>query len=310
MNPITSLPPKLCAALVIAQKGARGVEKDAKNDYHQYKYASSEAVIDEGRRCLLTADLALFPRSRRFEALDLRVEQTGNDKSGKPKPPKGAIGRVEMVYCLVHTSGEAVEIASGTWVVPEAGRPEDKAEAAAVTSDLGYVLRGVLLLPRGMDTSPIEGRDDRDYRPEDDRTPEPAPVRYEVPAAAPSEARKAADRAVESQVRGPAAEVPTYDPAFVALCEDFENQARRITMTAGPVPADLYDQIIAAKLPAALAKRALFECFVAAFRHAPTLKDLDAWAECAAKITGWGEYGKRLKEESDLADARLSAQAA
>jgi len=309
MNTIT-FPPKLAAALVTAQKIARGVEKDAKNSYHDYKYASSESLIDEGRRSLLSADLALFPTSRKFGALDLRVEQTGNDKQGKPKPPKGAIGRVEMKYTLVHTSGEAAEIESGTWVVPEAGRPEDKAEAAAVTSDLGYVLRGLLLLPRGMDTTPIEGRDDRDYVPPaaEDRAPEPprdAPA--ERPAVPPSQVRAAADHAVASQVRGTPADVPTFDPAHVALCEDFERQARELN---GGDPNPLYNAIDAAKLPEALAKRAFFACFVAAFRGAPSLKTLDEWVDFAAQIKWGPQYAPLLKEESDRADARLAPAAA
>lgn len=308
MNPI-SLPPKLAAALVTAQKTARGVEKDAKNSYHDYKYASSESLIDEGRRCLLTADLALFPTSRKFDALDLRVEQTGTDKQGKPKPPKGAIGRVEMKYMLAHASGEAVEVESGTWVVPEAGRPEDKAEAAAVTSDLGYVLRGLLLLPRGMDTTPIDARDDRDYTPHggDDRAP-PADDRApsDRPARSPGDHAAAAQTGVDqsrgSPVRGPAADVPQHDPAYVTLCEDFERQAKALTGD----PAPLYNAILGARLPEALDRRALFAVVLAAFRLAPSVEALDHWRGLAKKIK-WGEpYASQLKEAFELADARLS----
>lgn len=307
MNAIT-LSPKIAAALVFAQKEARGVSKDARNDYHKYPYASAEAVIDEGRRCLLTADLALFPTSRKFAALDTRVEQTSDD-GGKRKPPKGAIGRVEMKYTLVHTSGEAVELESGTWVVPEAGRPEDKAEAAAVTNDLAYSLRGLLLLPRGMDATPIEERDDRDYIPptSDDRAPAQRSPEPDRPAVPPSQVRAAADHAVASQVRGTPADVPTFDPAHVALCTDFERQARELN---GGDPNPLYNAIDAAKLPEALAKRAFFACFVAAFRGAPSLKTLDEWVDFAAQIKWGPQYAPLLKEESDRADARLAPAAA
>lgn len=314
MNTIT-LSPKIAAALVFAQKEARGVSKDARNDYHKYPYASAEAVIDEGRRCLLTADLALFPTSRKFAALDTRVEQA-NEEGGKRKPPKGAIGRVEMKYTLVHTSGEAVELESGTWVVPEAGRPEDKAEAAAVTNDLAYSLRGLLLLPRGMDTTPIEGRDDRDYTPpaSDDRAPAQRQPEPERPAVPPAEVRKAADRAVESQVRGTPAnvpiakEAPEHDPAHVALCEDFER--RTLALTPGEDPNPLYDEINAAELPEQLARRAFCSFFVGVFRAVTSLRTLDQWVDFSMK-TKWGEPCARiLKEESDKADVRLAGAAA
>lgn len=142
----------LCAALVAAQAAARAVAKDAQNTFHRYKYASAEAIIAEAREALAASGLALMTVLRRFVA-------------AAPDAPGGVIGRVELHYLLVHTSGETLPIESSTPVIPEKGRPADKAEAAAVTQDLAYLLRGLLLLPRDDDAAAIDARDDRRFEP-------------------------------------------------------------------------------------------------------------------------------------------------
>ncbi len=131
----------LYAGLVLAQRAARGVGKGGQNKHHNYRYATSEQIIDEARHALSQGDLALM-------VVDHRV-----DFERTP-----AIVRVD--YVLVHVSGEARQIGSITPIIPERGRPFDKALAAAKTFDLAYLLRTLLLLPRG-DEYDVDARDDR-----------------------------------------------------------------------------------------------------------------------------------------------------
>lgn len=140
----------LAAALVLAQANARAVGLDAKNNHHGYRYASAEGIIMEARGALASAGLALLTLGWDFD---------GSATSG------GAIGRVIVRYELVHTSGESKAFQSSSPVVPERGRPADKAEAGALTTNLGYLLRGLLLLPRDDEAASMDQRDDRDYEP-------------------------------------------------------------------------------------------------------------------------------------------------
>ena len=59
---MTTAPPKsIRAALLVAQQLLPGVLKDSKNDFHKYKYVSSESMIREARAALHGAGLALSP---------------------------------------------------------------------------------------------------------------------------------------------------------------------------------------------------------------------------------------------------------
>lgn len=143
----------LAAALVEAQSHAQAVAKDSTNSFHRYKYASAEAVIEEARQALAAAGLALITTGWRFEP------HASEEFSSAP------IGRVHVKYRLLHTSGESVEFESSTPVISEKGRPADKAEATALTYNLGYFLRGLLLLPRVDESEVVDARDDRQYTP-------------------------------------------------------------------------------------------------------------------------------------------------
>jgi hypothetical protein len=61
---------------------------------------------------------------------------------------------------LLHTSGERMEITIAWPVVPDRGRPLDKAVASAATTSLSYLLRDLLLMPRVDEADDIAGRDD------------------------------------------------------------------------------------------------------------------------------------------------------
>src|SRR5690606_9318101 len=104
----------LAEALAKAQQKCRAVEKDEENTYHKYGYASAEAIIIESKQALADCGLALVP-----------VEQTldGYQKEGE--------GRFELVrkFLLMHSSGESLPIVSHWPVIPDRGRPLDKATA-------------------------------------------------------------------------------------------------------------------------------------------------------------------------------------
>lgn len=147
------------AALVKAQQAARSVEKDSSNSFHRYKYASAEAIIDEARSALVAAGIACLSTGWRFvpAAADASPRREGRD--GKPAPV--VVGRVYVQYRVLHESGEWMQFEASTPVIPESGRPEDKAEATALTYNAGYFLRGLLMLPRVEEGSQVDDRDDR-----------------------------------------------------------------------------------------------------------------------------------------------------
>jgi hypothetical protein len=147
------------AALVKAQAAARGVEKSSANQFHRYKYASAEAIIAEARDALNAAGLAVFVESFAYQPYK-------PDEAPPPVETKGgkrqaaAVGRVVVRYRVAHESGASLDAVCSSPVIPESGRPEDKAEATALTYNLGYYLRGLLLLPRVEEGTDVDQRDD------------------------------------------------------------------------------------------------------------------------------------------------------
>src|SRR5207247_10285919 len=133
---------ELYAALVEAAANAKAVEKDSTNSYHKYKYASAEAIMDEARGALTSAGLHALTVG--WEFVPRAVEATGPD--GEARMFGGVAGRMVVRYRLVHKSGEWLDFELSTPVIPEKGRPEDKAEATALAYNAGYFLRGLLML--------------------------------------------------------------------------------------------------------------------------------------------------------------------
>lgn len=170
---MTTAPPKsIRAALLVAQQLLPGVLKDSKNDFHKYKYVSSESMIREARAALHGAGLALSPTRAEVITSEALVAL------GVP-----ALLRAEWV--LTHgDTGETMPLAFDWPIVPEKGRPVDKALASARTTGLGYMLRDLLLAPR------VDREDDMDWSGRDrlgvDAPPAPPP---EPPAAPPGDER-------------------------------------------------------------------------------------------------------------------------
>jgi len=134
----------LAAALVKAQLAAEAVGKDKANAFHKYRYASAEAMLAEGREALATCGLALF------------------QKGWSVSPDKAMMS---VQYMLIHDSGDTLEWNAETSIIPDKGRPQDKAEAAALTYSIAYTIRGLLLLPRVDEQASVDARDDRNHEP-------------------------------------------------------------------------------------------------------------------------------------------------
>lgn len=140
----------LYAALVAAQTAAESVGKDAENKFHHYKYASAEAIMAEARSALNEAGLATL--MERWELLAPTHE--------------GAPERVKVNFLTIHAHSEQTLKGDVEYfVIPEKGRPEDKATATALTYAEGYYLRGLLCLPRVEEGSQVDDRNDKDREP-------------------------------------------------------------------------------------------------------------------------------------------------
>jgi len=136
----------IAGALLKAQQGIESVKKDATNSFHRYNYTSAEEMIGACRKALHDQGLVA---TRATWGIDKEI---------------GEFGAVVSTMTLMHAdSGERID-APITWpIVPEKGRPMDKAIAAALTSSLSYWLRDLLMLAR--EEEGMDKRDDRDYQP-------------------------------------------------------------------------------------------------------------------------------------------------
>ncbi len=162
----------LAAALARAMMAVAGVEKGARNKFHGYDYVSADQMVAHCRAALANEGIAVVPTSHRINAI--RIPYVEEGKSGRKE--KEAPASIVCEY-LVMGHGEAYQMASEVPLCPEAGRPIDKAVFAAKTEALGYVLRDLLLVPRG------EGIDDISGRPDDDRPVRSAESRDKAPPA-------------------------------------------------------------------------------------------------------------------------------
>jgi len=204
---VPALPPELAAAIVRAQREARAVEKTAKHEHHRYWYVSADTMIAEGREALCIAGLALMTCGWRFVAME------------SPAVGEDVAGRVVVDYRLVHESGAMVEWTSSSFVIPGKGRPQDKAEMGAITENLSYTIRGLLMLPRVDEGASVETRRDADFEPRRGPRDEgrPAPERQERDEPPPS-GRREAPREQPKGDEGP------IDTAHLALAAELKRK--------------------------------------------------------------------------------------
>ena len=178
---------KLFTALVAAQKNARAVGLDAKNQHQGYRYASAESIVEEGRTALTLAGLCLLT--------------TAVDVNAVAAPPI-----VTATMVLAHESGESLQIVRQWPAIEQKGRPLDKAIAGALTSGLGYAIRDLLLLPRDDDFAAMDRRDDSAHDPPRRTVMSDTQPYVTIPAPPPEPEPKSAPEAQlpASELRAPA----------------------------------------------------------------------------------------------------------
>ena len=136
----------LDGALLEAQRLIRGVRKGSRNDYHRYNYASAEDMIAESRKVLLAAGL-VAPR----ESWSLAH--------------RDSVWIITSTMRIAHpVSGESRLVTTEYPIVPEKGRPLDKAANASLSTSYAYWLRDLLQIPR-VETE-VCARDDNEQIPQ------------------------------------------------------------------------------------------------------------------------------------------------
>lgn len=186
----------LSAALLKAQRSVKAVGKEGTNKFHNYNYATSEDVIDEGRIALNSAGLTLSlaavstelftyetaPSAKKKKNYGRRDEEDAVEAEPKVVVKNGL--KITGRFMLLHSSGEATDF-HREWIgIEESGRPLDKTLAGSLTTMLAYAIRDLLLVPRSDRIADMDRRDDRDYNAERERDrdrdrgePEPEPER-------------------------------------------------------------------------------------------------------------------------------------
>lgn len=163
-----TIPAKVAVALVAAQRLVKRIAHDANNPHHKYRYTSAEAVIEHATAWLDKAGLALVQYGWRRESPRVESWAFVDASSKTVEVDESAPARLVILYALAHESGEVWDMPPVSIpVLPEKGRPLDKAEATALTYSLGYVLRGLLKIPRSDDGTDVnqradDGGEDRD----------------------------------------------------------------------------------------------------------------------------------------------------
>lgn len=194
-DPIADPTARLYAAIAEAQRVARGVEKSSVNPFHRYHYAGTEAMILEAKDAMAQTGLALVIVSSRIYSDGTRLE---GEKGKEREAPQHFIA---SRWRVLHKDGGSLDTEEVCWpIVPEKGRPLDKATAAARTASLGYMLRDVLMLARVEEGTDLDhpSRDDRSHH-DDDRDAGPPPPRDSRPPPASHEQRTAILDALEAQ---------------------------------------------------------------------------------------------------------------
>ena len=151
---------RFCAALAEAQRHAKMVGKDGTNAFHKYAYTTAESVIEEVRICLSSFGLALSKTDSRI----VESAMQGYELIGKDQVRTFRYCSLVTTWELTHKDGYSRTIGVEWPIVPEKGRPIDKAVAVADTSTISYLLRDVLCLTR-KDADDDMNDDRRDSHP-------------------------------------------------------------------------------------------------------------------------------------------------
>ncbi len=158
----TKMPPKVAGALVKAAREANAVEKKGtvKTSSYSYRFAGADALMSEAREALAGAGLAIVLTRWWPEVV------TVSDHDADGKPVSWLARTLFATFLLVHEEGDSHEVGPFQMpVIEERGRGLDKADAASLTYLTGYVMRGLLNLPRVEEGSQVDERDDSERRP-------------------------------------------------------------------------------------------------------------------------------------------------
>lgn len=184
--PAPTMPPKVAVGLVKAQRAAKAVPKLGENKHANYRYATSESIIDEGRLAMNEGDLALLQTNVELQLLD-RGEQEDRNDGDEQREKSRLRAYVRVHYLLAHISGESFGFVREWPCIVQKGRPLDKAEGGALTTCLAYTMRDLLSLPRDNDLAAMDRRDDTDQRSLAPSSSSPAPANETKPASAPEQ---------------------------------------------------------------------------------------------------------------------------
>jgi hypothetical protein len=123
----------LFSALVRATALARGAIKKGFNNHHKFRFVDTDTMVHLTSNALTDEGLTLMPLK------DEVVSVVG-----------AAEGQlfIRRSWLLVHEGGGSILIERDWPIVPERGRPLDKATASGYTSSLNYLLRDLLMVPR------------------------------------------------------------------------------------------------------------------------------------------------------------------
>lgn len=170
-TPSAPVVPSIDGAILLAQQALDKVGKDATNKFHNYNYTSSEGMLAACREALHSAGLIVRRTHWRID------------------PTIGEFGTLVSDIVVAHPASGSKLVDNVMWpIVPEKGRPFDKALAGALTTSLNYFLRDLLQVPREEET--MDTRNDKEYEP---RRSAPAPSR---PAPALASKPQAAPKAI------------------------------------------------------------------------------------------------------------------
>lgn len=203
------IPAKVAIALVKAQRLVKRVQHDQGNTHHNYRYTSAEALLEAATEWFGQAGLAFVQYGWRREAPRAEEWLFASAENKTVSIEESAPARLVILYALIHESGEVWEMPpTSIPVLPEKGRPLDKAEATALTYSLGYTLRGLLKIPRSDDGTDANQRADDDG---EDRAAHRSRGRVIAPSGKLSEVRDRDELAVWLSVHGP--KLARLDPA-------------------------------------------------------------------------------------------------
>jgi hypothetical protein len=208
------VPSSLAAALAKARDNCPDVPRNGWNSYHNYKYPTAQDIITAGRKGLKDTGLALILSAPQLDTL-------GNGAS--------QVFSLKRRVALAHASGESVDLGELRWpVIPDRGRPLDKALAAACTTSLGELYRDLLQMPA------FDPAEDQAARNDTGEAPAAAPAT--APASPPSTIDEAQQNVLAHMIRETGTDI-------AALCKHY--QIRTLHQLTAAKYKEVYDVLAA-----------------------------------------------------------------